>query len=90
MCRVEGGIDSIIFFTRTDALTSLHFHPTDGGGVSEIKNLQYKRPGLERRSLRVAANDATPVPRSRFNFRQKNFCFWIYSDSSAQVAKKWN
>ena len=68
-----------------EAVTSLPFYPPDGGGNSQIKNLQYKRTGLERRSLRVAAIDATPVPPSRSNFRQKTSVF----ESITTAALKW-
>ena len=75
--RVKGGINLLYsMFSRSDALTSLYFHPTDGRGNSQIKNLQYKRPGLERWSLRVAAIDATCACTTKsLQFSAKNFCF---------------
>ena len=48
--RVEGGLDLPIFVSRVEAITSLPYYPPDGVGNSQIKNLQYKRTGLERRS----------------------------------------
>ena len=82
---MEGGLDLPIIVSRVEAITSLPYYPPDGVGNSQIKNLQYKRTGLERRSLRVAAIDATPVPPSHSNFRQKTSVF----ESITTAALKW-
>ena len=62
-------------FAEVQPQSAYHFVHQMAVEIFELKKFPLKRAGFERWLSRVAALDATSVPRSRSNFRKKSSVF---------------